>query len=120
MNKQIITLRLSYWIAAIADFGIAISALIPQRMGLTDMVYPMGLLSAVAFSWGVLLLIADRKPVERSWILIPTIIVVFLLTITRVIFSLKESIPFNMPLLLFGIALITLMVYSYRSTDTYT
>ena len=106
-------LRLCYWIAALADFAIAYWALIPQRMGLTEVVYPMGLTSVIAFSWGVLLLIADRKPMERRWILIPTILVVSLLTAARVFFSQKGDIDFNIVLLLFGIGLILLMAYSY-------
>ena len=64
MIKQILLLRLSYWIAAIADFSIAIIAWMPDRIGVSESVYPMGLASAIAFFWGVLLLIADRKPVE--------------------------------------------------------
>lgn len=82
-------------------------------MGLTEVVYPMGLTSVIAFSWGVLLLIADRKPMERRWILIPTILVVSLLTAARVFFSQKGDIDFNIVLLLFGIGLILLMAYSY-------
>lgn len=113
MKNQILFLRLSYWIAALADFVIAYLVLIPHEMGLTEVVYPMGLTSVIAFSWGVLLLIADRKPLERRWILIPTILVVGLLTTVRVIFSLKGMVEFNLALLLFGIGLITLMVYSY-------
>lgn len=113
MQKQILLLRLSYWIAALADFAIAYRALIPQRMGLTDIVYPMGLTSAIVFSWGVLLLIADRKPMERRWVLIPTILVVGLLIIVGIIFSQNEVIEFNLGLLLFGIGLIILMIYSY-------
>ncbi len=81
MTKSILLLRLSYWIAAIADLILAILVWIPERMGVTETVYPMGLASAVAFSWGVLLLIADRKPLERRWILIPTILVVALITL---------------------------------------
>ena len=38
----------------------------------------MGLMSAVAFSWAVLLIVADRKPVERRWVLLPTTLVAFL------------------------------------------
>ena len=57
MKSQIIWLRISYWTAAIADFGIAISVLIPERVGVTEFVYPMGLMSAVAISWGILLII---------------------------------------------------------------
>ena len=113
MKKSILLLRLSYWIAAIADFVIAILAWIPERMGLVEIAYPMRLFSVIAFSWTIMLLMADRKPIERKWVLIPTIIVVTLITIVRVIFSLGESIEFNLPLLLFGIALIILMTYSY-------
>jgi len=113
MKQQILLLRLSYWIAALADFVVAYLVLIPQEMGLREIIYPMGLTSAIAFSWGILLLIADRKPVERRWILIPTTLVVGLLTAVRVIFSLKGMVEFSLVLLLFGIGLILLMVYSY-------
>ncbi len=82
-------------------------------MGLVEIAYPMGLFSVIAFSWTLMLLMADRKPIERKWVLIPTIIVVTLITIVRVIFSLGETIEFNLTLLLFGIALIILMTYSY-------
>ena len=77
-------LRASYWVAAIADFIIAFSVMIPERMGVSGFVYPMGLMSAVAFSWAVLLLIADRNPVERKWVLLPTMLVVFLLGVAGV------------------------------------
>lgn len=113
MKKQIILLRLSYWIPALADFAIAYWALLPERMGLTEVVYPMGLTSVIAFSWGVLLLIADRKPLERRWILIPTTLVVGLLTIVRVVFSQYEMIEFSLAFLLFGIGVMVLMTYSY-------
>lgn len=72
-------LRTSYWVAALADFVIAFLVLIPERMGVDRTVYPMGLMSAVALSWGVLLLVADRRPVERRWVLLPTALVVLLL-----------------------------------------
>ncbi|MDH3691274.1 MAG: hypothetical protein OEU36_17660 [Gammaproteobacteria bacterium] len=113
MKKSILLLRLSYWIAAIADFIIAILAWIPERMGVAEIAYPMGLVSVIAFSWTVMLLIADRKPIERKWILVPTILVVTLITIVRIKFSLDETIEFNLALLLFAIALIILMTYSY-------
>ena len=113
MTKSILLLRLSYWIAAIADFIIAILAWIPERMGVAEIVYPMGLVSVIAFSWVVMLLVADRKPIERKWILIPTILVVTLITIVRTKFSLDGSIEFSLALLLFAIALIILMTYSY-------
>lgn len=82
-------------------------------MGVTETVYPMGFASAVAFSWGVLLIMADRKPLERRWILIPTILIVALITVARTSFSLDGTIEFSIVLLLFPIALIFLMTYSY-------
>jgi len=119
MTKPILLLRLSYWIAAIADFFIAILTWIPERMGVTEAVYPMGLASAVAFSWGVLLILADRKPLERRWILIPTILVVSLIAVARTKFSLDGSIEFSIVLLLFAMALIILMAYSYYYASRY-
>lgn len=113
IEKHILLLRISYWIPALADFVVAYLALSPQNMGVTNIVYPMGLTSALAFSWGVLLLIADRKPMERRWILIPTILVVSLLTIVRVIFSQKDLVEFSIGILLFGICLVLFMSYSY-------
>jgi len=119
MKKSILLLRLSCWIAAIADFIIAILAWIPERMGVAEIAYPMGLASVIAFSWGVMLLIADRKPIDRKWILIPTILVVTLITIVRTKFSLDETIEFNLALLFFAIALIILMTYSYFYASKY-
>lgn len=92
-NRKLI--RASYWVAAIADFIIAVLVLIPARMGVTDFVYPMGLMSAVAFSWGVLLIIADRKPIERSWVLLPTMLVVFLLGVAGIYAVSVGAIPFG-------------------------
>ena len=113
MTKPILLLRLSYWTAAIADFVVGILFLMPERMGETEITYPMGLASVTVFSWVVILIMADRKPIERKWILIPTILVVTLITIVRTKFSLEGTIEFNIALILFGIALIILMTYSY-------
>ena len=113
MKQSIILLRLSYWIAAIADFAIAVLVWIPERMGISEIAYPMGLASVIAFSWGVMLLIADRKPIERRWVLLPTILVVALISIVRTKFSLDGIIEYNLPLLLFAVSLILLMAYSY-------
>lgn len=113
MTKPILLLRLSYWTAAIADFVVATLILMPERMGVTEITYPMGLASVTVFSWVVMLIIADRKPIERKWILIPTILVVTLITIVRTRFSSEGTIEFNLALLLFAIALIILMTYSY-------
>ena len=112
-QRAILLLRLSYWTAALADFAIAILVWIPERMGVAETVYPMALASVIAFSWGVLLIVADRRPLERKWILLPTILVVLLIAVMRSMFSVYGDIEFSFPLLLFAIALISLMGYSY-------
>jgi hypothetical protein len=95
MIQERILLRLSYWVAAIADFIIAGLVLMPERMGVPGFVYPMGLMSAVAFSWGVLLLIADRRPEERRWVLAPTMLVVFLLGVAGLYAAVSGILPLS-------------------------
>ena len=81
MKSKIRWLRISYWAGAIGDFALAILALNPEMMEVPSYCYPMGLFSAVAFSWGVMLILADREPLERRWVLLPTILVGSLLLI---------------------------------------
>jgi hypothetical protein len=118
MKSKILWLRISYWTTAIADFGISISVLFPERVGLTEFVYPMGLMSVVAISWGILLLIADRKPIERRWILIPTIIVVALLSSVRIYASIIGMIGFSIAYLILGVIILTLLSYSYINSKS--
>lgn len=117
MDKKIGWLRIAYWTAAIADFIIAILALIPSRMGVTHYVYPMGLMSAVAFSWGVMLIFADKNPLERRWILIPTSLVVTLLGVVALHAGLTGIIPFVRAILTVIITVIVLfiLIYSYMN-----
>ena len=117
MDKKIRWLRIAYWTAAIVDFVIAILVLIPARMGVTHYVYPMGLMSAVAFSWGVLLILADRHPLERRWILIPTIVVVALLGIVGLHAGLMEVIPLIrvIPTFIVTIIVLSILIYSYMN-----
>ena len=75
MENRVKWLRVSYWAGAIGDFAIAILVLLPERMGVPSYVYPMGLMSAASFSWGCMLIWADREPIERRWVLLPTILV---------------------------------------------
>lgn len=116
-GKIIRWLRISYWTAAIADFLVAILVLIPARMGVAQYVYPMGLMSAVAFSWGVLLIFADKRPLERRWILIPTILVVALLGFVAVHAGLTGLIPFArvIPTGIIIIIVLSILVYSHMN-----
>ena len=115
MKNKIVWLRISYWAGAIGDFLIAILALVPKRMGVPSYCYPMGLLSAVAFSWGCMLIWADRKPLERKWILLPTILVVIMLATAEIYSALVGAISFSriLPFLIFQPLFIVLMSFSY-------
>jgi len=118
MDKKIMWLRIAYWTAAIADFVVAILVLIPARMGVTDYVYPMGLMSAVAFLWGVILILADRHPIERRWILIPTILVVALLGIVGLHAGVMELIPWIriIPTSIVTLIILSILIYGYINT----
>ena len=119
MDRKIKWLRIAYWTAAIADFAVAIIVLIPARIGVPRYVYPMGLTSVVVFSWGVALLIADRKPVERRWFIIPTIIVVTLIGLV----GLHSGVIGLMPMirvvlnLIITVTILSILIYSYIITS---
>ena len=85
---------------------------------MAEFVYAMGMMSAVALSWGILLLMADRIPVERRWILLPTAIVVALLTSVRIYASLNGMVEFRVVFLLLGILILSLLIYSYIISES--
>ena len=118
MKDKVIWLRVSYWVAAIADFAVAILVLIPERMGVAGFVYPMGLMSAVAFSWGIILVLADRKPMERRWVLAPTILVVFLIGIAGAYAGIKDLIPIGRAIGSSAVVVVVLvlMIYTWFKT----
>jgi hypothetical protein len=118
MDKIKRWLRISYWLAAIADFVIAVLCLMPSRMGVAHYVYPMGLMSAVAFSWGVLLVIADREPIERRWILPPTMLVVALLGMVGVHAGITGLLPVSRAITSATASFIVLsvLIYSYLTS----
>jgi len=93
MNTDLFWLHAAYWVAAVADFGIAGLVLIPERMGVEQYVYPMGLMAAVAFAWGVMLVLADQRPLERQWVIVPTMLVVTILGLVAVHAGWTEIIP---------------------------
>ena len=71
-----VVLRLAFLVPALADFILAVLAVF-RMTGVTDeSLVPRGQFAAVAFSWGILLLLGMRKPVERAWVLHPTAIVI--------------------------------------------
>jgi drug/metabolite transporter (DMT)-like permease len=111
-------LRVSYWAGAIADVLIGVLTLIPGRMGETEFRYPMGLAAATMFCWAGLLIWADRRPVERKGVLIPTIAVILGLMAAGLYAVLSGIFTFEriMPTSVLGIALIALFSFSYRNS----
>lgn len=108
-------LRISYWSGAIADVLIGVLTLIPARMGETEFRYPMGLAASVMFCWAGLLIWADRKPVARKGVLLPTIAVIVGLMASGIYAVLSGIFPMQRILAtsLLGIVLIALFVFSY-------
>ena len=118
MDKKIRWLKIAYWSAAIADFVVAVIVLIPSRMGVENYVYPMGLMSSVAFSWGVMLVMASKQPVDRRWMLIPTILVVALIGITGLHAGFTQLLPWMRVIPVFVVVIIVLgiLIYGYLNS----
>ena len=84
-------------------------------MAETEFKYPMGLAVAVMLSWAGVLVWADRKPIERKGILVPTVAVIVGLmasgayAVASGIFPCQRIVPTSV----LGIALIILFSFSY-------
>ena len=106
--------------AAIADFIIAILVLIPDLPG-DDYVISMGQMSAVAFSWGVFLIMADRRPLERRWVAIPTMLVVFLLGVVSLHALVTGLLPVTLLIPALGASLLVfiLLLAGYLKTSNF-
>lgn len=113
--SEVTWLRTSYWAGAAADVLIGVLTLIPGRVGETEFRYPMGLAATLMFCWAGLLLWADRKPLERRGMLVPTVAVIVGLmaagayAVATGIFPLQRIIPTTA----LGVALIGLFGFSY-------
>ena len=87
-NDAVRWLRISYWAGAILDALAALSMLSPDLFaaanGLTDFRpglewrFAMGMGASLMIGWTALLLWADRRPVERSGVLLITLFTVVL------------------------------------------
>ncbi len=109
-------LRVSYWAGAAADVLVGVLTLIPARMGETGFRYPMGLAASVMFAWAGLLIWADRKPLERRGVLLPTVAVILGLLASGVAAVATGLFPVAriLPTTLLGVVLIALFLFSYR------
>ena len=125
MNKEILWLRISYWVGAIVDGLAAVQMLFPELYTLTNSTnftpgagcgYAMGSGAPLMVGWTVLLIWADRRPVERKGVLlitiIPVVIGVALNQITAIPIGVS-SVGAMIPIWILQAVLIALFTFSY-------
>jgi len=125
VRNHITWLRASYWIGAVADaivaavmLGQAVLALTSPLTHYTSEIpyrYAMGLAGSLMLGWTFLLLWADRRPVDRSGVLMITNIVILGLMGSGLYAVSADFVPIRSmaPLFILQIALIVLFTYSY-------
>ncbi len=101
MDRRIFWLRLCYWLGAIFDGLVIIPMLSPetavQMFGMSisnlgvEYRYAMGVGASLMAGWTVLLIWADRRPVERSAILLITLFPVLSGLIVASIYAMAQG-----------------------------
>jgi hypothetical protein len=116
--EKLVWLQLGFLVPAIVDIIMAFLILIPDQVGLTSYVYPMGLVSVIAFSWGIMLLIGLRNPLERRWILVPTMLVILMIIGATSISLLVNAVPFipGITNIMIGAIVFTITLFSYQQS----
>lgn len=126
MDKNVRWLRIAYWAGAIADAVAAAMMLFPDLgnavYGRADLIpsndyrYAMGLGGSLMVGWTILLLWADRKPVERRGVLLLTVFPVLVgLALAGVYAVVSDLVSFArmIPTWVFQGALTSLLLFSY-------
>jgi hypothetical protein len=126
MEKQIRWLRVSYWTGAVIDGLAALQLLVPNMFATINQLpdfhpsfaytYAAGMAASLMLGWMVLLLWADRKPLERKGVLVITIVPVIVgLVVTETWAALSGFISLGalVPILILQATLIALFAYSY-------
>ncbi|MFH1524692.1 MAG: hypothetical protein ABIF04_06980 [Chloroflexota bacterium] len=127
-RKVIFWLRLSYWAGAVLDLLAGLTMLFPALFIMNNQMssfsptpayrYAMGMGAPLMLAWTVLLLWADRKPVERKEVLPITLLVVFGEVINEVVAACTGYITAAalIPTWIIQAVLITLFTFSYLNT----
>jgi hypothetical protein len=127
MENSIRWLRISFWAGAVLDLLAAIQMIFPAVMAATnglpdfhpgsDYFYAMGMGASLMLGWTILLLWADRKPLERRGILPITILPVvagLMINEGYAVFSSGFlSLPAVIPIWILQTALSALFLVSY-------
>ena len=125
MEHKILFLRISYWAGAILDVIAFLIMVFPSLFALNNGLtnfnpgveyrYAMGMGAPLMLAWTVLLLWADRKPMERKGILLITFLVVLGEVATEIFGVMTGFIAVSVMLLTWTIQFIigVLFVFSY-------
>ncbi len=123
--KTIRWLRASYWAGAVLDVIAGVIMLVPPLFALNnglsgftpglDFRYAMGMGAPLMLAWTVLLLWADRKPLERRGVLPLTLLVIFGEVVNEIAAARNGylSIPALLPTFTIQAVLTGLMAFSY-------
>ncbi len=124
-DRPVFWLRISYWAGAVLDFMAALVMLIPALFVFvnrpTDFQadftyrYAMGMGAPLMIGWTVLLLWADRKPVERKGVLPITLLVVAGEIAVQIWGVMIGFVPFSalLPTFVIQAILVVLFLFSY-------
>jgi len=124
-NTAILWLRISFWTGALIDVTAALMMLFPALFVFMNQPtnfsadlayrYAMGMGAPLMLGWTVLLLWADRKPIERKEILPITLLVVIGEIVVQVWGIVNGFVPFSalVPSFVMQAVLIVLFLLSY-------
>jgi hypothetical protein len=126
MQNKVISLRISYWLGAVFDGLMVIPMLCPRIAGImfginnfnpgNDYKYAMMVSASLMLGWTVLLIWADRKPVERKGVIMITVIPVVIGLILAGAFAVSAGlikIEKMIPTWIIQSILLILFCYSY-------
>ena len=126
MPNKVIFLRISYWFGAVLDGLMVIPMLCPRIGGImfgidnfnpgNDYKYAMMVSASLMLGWTVLLIWADRKPIERKGVIMITVIPVvvgLILAGTFAVYCGLIKIEKMIPTWIIQSALLILFCYSY-------
>jgi len=131
IEKKILSLRISYWAGAIAD-GFSVFPMIFPQIGklllnikefnpTLEYQYAMGMGASLMLGWTILLIWADRKPLERREIVLITLVPVMLgifLTSIYTLYAGKLTITGVIPQwLMMSIVAILFIIGFYNTRD---
>jgi hypothetical protein len=128
-KNTILWLRISYWAGAVLDLLAGLTMLFPALFAVNNQLssfyptanyrYAMGMGAPLMLAWTVLLLWADRKPLERKGLLPITLLVVLGLVANEIVAARTGYISVGalVPTWIVQAILSTLFIFSYLNAS---